>query len=109
VYSSLVEVTNTRAFSIIFGIAFLGLGAALAWRCWRAQAERLKVALMGGFAVLVCFSFLLYAKQTKRCLLFFFNRNFFMVVTQVVASGFACFFVTKDWLVTLSAAEKTPL
>jgi hypothetical protein len=79
VANSLIEVAATRAFAIVFAIAFVLLGLALLWRAWMARAERVKFALLGAFALLV------------------------------VSSGIACFFVTNTLVTGLSAGGKTPL
>jgi hypothetical protein len=79
VANSLIEVAATRAFAIVFAIAFVLLGLALLWRAWMARAERVKFVLLGAFALLV------------------------------VSSGIACFFVTNSLVAGLSVGGKVPL
>jgi len=63
VANSLIEISVTPVFSIVFGIAFILLGIALVWRVWKSVSEPSKRIFMIMFAVLVfvsgIFSFVL--------------------------------------------------
>jgi len=63
VANSLIEISVTPVFSIVFGIAFILLGLALVWRVWKSVTESSRRIFMIMFAVLVfisgIFSFIL--------------------------------------------------
>jgi uncharacterized membrane protein len=56
VANSLIEISLTPVFSIVFGIAFLLLGVALSWRIWKSVSEPSKKYFMLSFAFLVFLS-----------------------------------------------------
>jgi len=63
VANSLIEISVTPVFSIVFGIAFILLGLALVWRVWKSVTESSRRIFMIMFAILVfisgIFSFIL--------------------------------------------------
>jgi len=79
VANSLIEISITYVFSIIFGIAFLLLGAALIWRIWKSVPERFKRIFLLCFAALV------------------------------FISGVFSFFLEKSWLPNIPAGAKIPM
>jgi len=56
VANSLIEISLTPVFAIVFGIAFLLLGIALSWRIWKSVPEFSKRMFMLFFAFLVFLS-----------------------------------------------------
>jgi hypothetical protein len=62
VSNSLVEIANSKAFSIVFGIALLLLAGVLAWRVWVSHTgspisrfSLLALALLVGICAILCF------------------------------------------------------
>jgi len=76
---SLLEISVTFAFSIIFGIGFCLLGIALSWRIWKSVPGMLKKGILLAFAALV------------------------------LASGISCFFLEEKWFANMKDGAKTPL